>query len=327
MTQSSVLSPQFSIRLFLAALLMFGGDVMLWPVPLARSPLEWAAAIVGYLALAAALLDFAARWRVRSLFGLLALAGIYGLCASLLIHPGVALADVPTTLINRVLGSQSLAGLMMLAFFFAALRGRLHPILLAAGAGAGLIFGLLGRWFPQAVNSSADETPLALLLMAAAVGFVVVGVAWRWMLGRAGDVTAERLRLTAGAWAAVIAVGLALLGLRLAQGAIDEISLLVIFTLVALLAGLLWFQKGRRGVTLLEAVLPPQPPTARFVVLAGLFLAAGVVGYLLPRGEGDNDALGLLGTLFVVFGMVWLPTVLLVFGGRAFLRQVRAQRV
>src|SRR5262245_39662 len=120
MTQSSVLSPQSSsiwyVRGALATLILFGSQVLFWMEPERLSLLDWLLIAAGCLALSAALLDFAARWRIYDLFGLLLLAGICGLCSGLLLNPGIALADVPRTLVTRVAGLDALAGLAVLTF-------------------------------------------------------------------------------------------------------------------------------------------------------------------------------------------------------------------
>ena len=64
-----------------------------------------------------------------------------------------------------------------------------------------------------------------------------------------------------------------------------------------------------------------------FVVSALVLLGTCVIGFHLPGGLGETDPLGFIGTLFTVFGAVWLPSMSLVLGGRAFLRQVRTQQM
>jgi hypothetical protein len=59
-----------------------------------------------------------------------------------------------------------------------------------------------------------------------------------------------------------------------------------------------------------------------------LVIGAGAgVGWLLPRGEGASDPVALIGTLFTAFGLVWLPTVAVVYGWRAIRRDLRAMRL
>jgi hypothetical protein len=326
-TQSSVLNPQSSVVLLLGALFLFGSDVLLWPFPERRPLAEWGFVLVGCMALAAALLDLAARWRVRGVFGRLALAGLYGLGASLLMHPSVALADIPLNLLNRVLGSQALAGLLMLTLFLELLRGRASLWLYVGSLLAGAMWGILGRWFPPSFNPDLPETPLPVLLVGALIGFVLIAALWVIAARRAQGITAPDMRLSRRARLLVAVALVGLLALRLAQGVIDAVSFGVILSLIAFLVALLWFQKGKRGVSLLEGALPPAPPNPRFLLVALLFVAAGALAYQIPRGEGDGDITGVLGTLFIAFGTVWLPTVSLVLGGRAFLRQVQAQQL
>jgi hypothetical protein len=323
------LSTQYSVLgtiLLLAALLLFGGEVLLWPNPVGRPLLEWLLVLVGYVAMAASLLDFASRYRVRTLFGLLALAGLFGLCASLLINPSVALQDVPRTLVTRVLGAQVLAGLLMLALFFTLLRGRITAVALVVSALAGLAWGIWGRWFPAAVSAGMGETPLLTMLVYALVVIgVIVLMCWAVSHGRA--LSSDVFQLSLRGWTVVGAALAGLLIWRVAQGVIDSLSLTVIATLMVFTWAILWFQRSKRGVSLLEGALPPAPLKPGMLITVVMFLAAGVIGYGLPRGIGENDPLALLGALYTAFGVVWLPTVSLVIGGRAFIRQVRTQQL
>jgi hypothetical protein len=59
-----------------------------------------------------------------------------------------------------------------------------------------------------------------------------------------------------------------------------------------------------------------------------LALTIGIaIGATFERGEGAADPTAVIGALFTAFGLVWLPTVALVFGWRAIRRDVRALRL
>lgn len=309
-------------RLLFAALLLFGSDILLWTNPPAYSPLEWLLRIIGHVALGAALLDVALRFRVRHLFGLLALAGMYGLCASLLLHPAQALADLPASLFARVLGAQTFAALLVLLLFLRLTNrgGRLTLVIGAALAGVG--WGVWARWSPSVIlGGQVGETPLIALLVAAVSSAVIIAALL--LLVRAG-VTVRRLaRLETGLVAAVV-VGL--LGLRLVQGLLDGLALTVGLVLLVYCGFILGYLRSKRAVPLF--VLEGNRPDVRlFLLLALVFAAAGIGGYHLPRGEAESDPVALIGLLFTTFGLVWLPTVSLVLGGRALLRQVGAEKL
>ncbi len=127
LTQHSALSTRYSwfVRLLLAALLGFASEVLLWTQP-TRPLLDWALLALGYLALSGLLLEIAARYRLRDAFGLLTLAGIYGMLNGLILNPATALIDVPRTLITRAMGAHAVAGLIALALFLALTRGGLR---------------------------------------------------------------------------------------------------------------------------------------------------------------------------------------------------------
>lgn len=319
--QHSALSTQY-LRLFLATLFLLGSDIILWPNPIGRSWYEWLLILASLVLLATVLLDLAVRFRVRDIFGLFLLGGIYGLSASLLLYPTIALADVPLTYLSRVLGAQSLAGLLALGLWLPRLRGQL-TIALTVSVPAGVVWGVLAHWFPITVGLSADEPPLLSMLIYGGVGLALIAVlGWASTHSRVTD-----LRISRRAWLGVAVVFVALLALRSIQGAIDSLSLVILPVLIAFCVGLLWFQRSQRATPLIDKALPPQAPRGPFALAALLFLGAGVLGYMLPRAPGDDDPINVVGTLFIMVGVLWLPAVSLVLGGRAFRRMARAQKL
>ncbi|MBZ0287452.1 MAG: hypothetical protein K8I30_07545, partial [Anaerolineae bacterium] len=145
------------IRLALAAALLFGSEILLWNDPPLRSALDWLVLAVGYLAISAALLDLGVRCRVRELFGLIVLAGIYALLNGLLLNPQTALFDVPRTLITRVLGAHTLVGLLMLLLSLSRFTRRYA----LAAAVVGLAWGVWVRWLPLLADMVATAAPLS----------------------------------------------------------------------------------------------------------------------------------------------------------------------
>ncbi len=333
MTQPTALSTQHSLRpswqtrLFLAALLAFASEVLVWTNPQSRSLLDWALLVPGYLALSALLLEIAARYRLRDVFGLLALAGLYGMINGLILNPHSALIDVPRTLISRAIGAQGCAGLVALALFFALAGGGLRPrrTLLAAIMIAGIVglgWGTWARWSPAVfaeLPASAPET----LLLYGGFGVGLVALAWRWQR----QSPASNLRLDARGWAFTIAALGLLLLIHLLRGEIDGLSLTVIVTLSAFSVMIIWFQMRKKGAALLDSLHGAPLSWSAFVLLAAAFALGGAVGYALPRGAAADDPLALLGALFTAYGLIWLPAVTIVLGARAFTRQARAMRL
>jgi hypothetical protein len=310
------------LRGLLAAVLLFFSDFVFWTDPIGRAPLEWALRAGGYGLLAALLLDLAARYRVRDVFGLLALAGIGGLLISLLISAETALADVPRTWATRVLGAHTLAVFVSLALVLALTAGRVRGLWLWAG-GVGLVWGLWARWLPDLTGAAAQSVSLPVFLLIGLSGLLILALLTRWTAGRPANLTA--LRLSPLTWVGLLFAGGALLLYR--RDHIDSISLIVLPALTAYCWLVLWFQQRDQGSTLLDASLPPQPAAwGPLLVWGGLFLAGSAVGFSLPL-TAALDPLAPLVALLAAFGLVWLPTISLVLGVRAYRNLGRQKRL
>ncbi len=318
----------WSIRLLLAALLGFASEVLLWTSPTTRPIFDWGLLALGYLALSSLLLELAARFRLRDVFGLLALAGIYGMLNGLILNPDSALIDVPRTLITRAMGAHAATGLIALALFLLLTRGGLRSRMTAIAAlGLTLIVGVgwgaWARWSPVEFAGLDASTPESLALVAC-ISMALIALT----LAAARRVSAPvDLRLDARGWAFTLIVLIGLLVIHLAQGAIDPLSLAIIVTLTIFSIMICWFQQRKKGMTLLDPVGSEPPSWAPVLLLIIVFAAAGVVGFSLPRGELSRDPLALIGALFTAYGLIWLPAVSIVLGARAFSRQARAMRL
>lgn len=309
------------VRGLLAGWLLFASEILLWTDPTGRPPLDWVWLVVGYMALAALLLDFAARYRARDVFGLLALAGIYGLLSSLALNPQTALADVPRTWATRVLGAHTLAGAGALACFLWVAAARWRWFWAVAG-GIGLVWGVWVRWLPALAEITTQAAPPEQMLLAAVVPLLGLGVLLRLSVGWPAHL--HDLQLGPVGRLVVAGVLLALLIRHWAQ--VDLISLGVLLALAVYCWLMVWFQKREQGTTLLDSAVPvKESPLGALLVPAGLFLLAGAAGYHLPF-ENSGILAPLVG-LFAAFGLVWLPTVSLVLGVRAYQRLGRQRRL
>jgi len=303
-------------RGLLAVMLAFGSEIILWTNPAGRTPLEWLMLAAGYLALSTVLLDLVVRYRIRDLFSLMALAGIYGLVAGLVLNPQTALVDVPRTLITRVMGAHTLMGLTMLALFLR--LGNLRRAALIVVGLAGLGWGVWVRWLPTLVDSIAPETSLVTMLIFGAVGlFLIIALSYRL----SAEFSPTHFQLSPRGWGVIALILGAILLIRLNAGWVDTLSLVIILMLIAFCAMLLWFQKREKGATLLD-----QWTSEISLIPALLFLGAGAAGYLLPF-NADGEQLVLIVGLFTAFGLVWLPTVSLVMGVRAYRKLTRTGRL
>ncbi len=318
----------FTRHLLLAALLAFCSEIVLWTNPPERGLFDWLLLALGYLALSALLLEIGARFRLRDAYGLLMLAGCYGMLNGLLLNPQSALVDVPRTLISRAMGAHAFAGLLALGLFLGLLHGgargrriRLISLVLALLIGVG--WGVWARWSP-ATFSGGSESAAPSLALYTGIGFALVALA----LVAAGRAPAgAAFRLGTRGWAYTLLVLFGLLALRLLRGEIDALSLSVILILCAFSLMILWFQQRKKGTTLLDGVGETAPDGKPLLLIAAVFALGGAVGYTLPRGEATSDPLALIGALFTAYGLIWLPAVSLVLGARAFSRQARAMRL
>lgn len=304
-------------RGLLAVMLAFGSEILLWTNPPGRALLDWLILAVGYLAVSAVLLDLAVRYRIRDLFGLMALAGIYGLAAGLLLNPQTALVDVPRTLITRVMGAHALIGLTMLALFLKI--EKLPRAALVAIAVSGVAWGVWVRWLPTLIDSIAPETSLLTMLIYGAVGLILIMALMR--INRPGF-SPDNFQLTPLEWIGVAVAFAVILIVHVSAGDIDPLSLVVIFVLIAFCVMLLWFQKREKGAILFNR----QDFRSIPVLPALLFLGAGALGFSLPFSP-NGEQLSLIIGVFTAFGLVWLPTVSLVMGVRAYRKLTRTGRL
>jgi hypothetical protein len=313
-------------RLLLAALLAFGSEVLVWTNPPGRPLVEWLLLIPGYLALSAIILDLLVRYRVNDLFGALVLTGIYALAASLILNPQSTLTDMPRTLMTRIMGAHGLLGAEMLGLFLTLTAGRRAPrgLLLAGCAVVGLAWGIWTRWYPTLNDPTYAPATLPLILAYGGVmiAFILTILALnvRYTIG----VTVDDMRLSRAAWGAVSLVLLALFVIRTVQGALQFGNVLLIAGLLLLCWGILYFRGRAKGRTLLDNRLPVQPPSVGLLLAAlAVFLIATVTAFNLPLIEaGGVNSFSFIGLGFLAYGLAWLPTVSLVLGIQAYLRQI-----
>lgn len=315
-------APQQSIyplRLLLAALFLLGSKGLLWTFPTEVG--EWLVAVVGSAAIATLFLDMAARYRVRDGVGWMALVGVAALFSAALLDPQVTLADVPRTLFTRVMGATALVYLLLSGVWWYAARGRVTRL-----ASAGLLISVLllsvGGWVWQRyapvfidLGATPSDAFLPEMLVTGAVTLLLL-----FAVARRSVLPATYLRMTPieGGIVAIIFIGL--FALRLAQGALDGVSLTLIGFIAAICWGIAYFQRREKGRTLLDVLSYP-PQFLIIGVVAVALLLAVVILALVPLAE--PSAVDVMSTLFTIFGYTWLPFITIIIGARAFIRQAR----
>lgn len=333
--------------ILLALLLMFGSEILVWTNPAGRPVLEWLLLIPGYLVLSAVLLDFIVRYRVRDLFGVLLLTGIYALAGALVLNPASTLNEVPRTLVTRIMGAHALIAAEMIGLFLILTGSGKQSTrnLLIGCVVVGLAWGIWVKHWPQ--EEGFSEASLSTMLAFGVGGLLLIALYLYGVLPRLqGNVPTEVsssalknpmvsdenlniLLLTRRDWMMVIGVLAALLVIRLIQGQVIGAGLILCPLLMVLCWGILWFRERKRGDTLLDHHLPVRPLALPNVLLAAaVFLGVGIFAYNLTDIKlGTITPFTLIGLGFTAYGLAWLPTVSLVLGVQGYLRQLATRKM
>lgn len=313
--------------LLLAVLLAWGSEVLVWTNPPGRELLDWPLMLLEYSVVAALLLDVLMRYRVRDLFGALLVSGLYSLIASLTLNPESLLAELPRTLVTRIMGAHALLALEMIGLFLA-LTGGLAPgarrRVMVGSVIVGLAWGVWVRWFPA--DAGYPPASLTTMLLYGAAFMMVIALLLARLPRWTAALTPDDLRLSRRGWliACLLLIGLA--GWRGLAGELPLDALWLVLPVLALCWVILWFRGRARGYTLLDGRIPSQPVAwGSFVAAAALFFGVAIMGYQLPLIQvGEFTQLTLIGVGFTAYGLAWLPTVSLVLGVQAYLRQFQA---
>jgi hypothetical protein len=325
--------------LLLALLLMFGSEILVWTNPVGRPIWEWLLLIPGYLVLSAVLLDFIVRYRIRDIFGALLLTGIYSLSAALILNPSSTLNDLPRTLVTRVMGGHALIAAEMIGLFLVLTGGgQSRRNLLIGCVIVGMAWGIWVKNWPLDEGFGAVSLPVMMSFGAGGIVLIaayVYGVLPRTSTPTTAIINSEPndplsvLLLNRRGWLIVAAVLGVLLAVRLLQGQLSNIGLLLCPVLLVLCWGILWFRGRKRGDTLMDGRVPIRPlGLSNFLVAVVLFLGVAIFAYNLPDVKlGTLTPFTLIGLGFTAYGLAWLPTVSLVLGVQGYLRQLATRRM
>lgn len=327
--------------MLLALLLMFGSEILVWTNPVGRPVLEWLLLIPGYVALSAILLDFTVRYRVRDLFGVLLLTGIYSLASAVVLNPASTLNDLPRTLVTRVMGAHGLITAEMIGLFLALTGGgkQTRRNLLIGCAIVGLAWGIWVKNWP--IEEGFGAVSLPVMLAFGGGGIVLIELYLYVVLPRLRsaahnvptsdtvDDILTSLCLTRQGWMITGGVLIVLLIVRLIQGQVIGAGLILCPLLLVLCWGILWFRGRKRGDTLLDQRIPIRTLALPYLLLgAALFLGVGIFAYNLPDIKlGTITPFTLIGLGFTAYGLAWLPTLSLVLGVQGYLRQLATRKM
>jgi hypothetical protein len=304
----------WTLRLLMALLLLFGSEILLWIDPPGRSLTDWSLLVVGYIALAALLLDLAARYRLRNVYDAMTLLVLYALYAGLLLNPETALVDFPRTFLTRVIGAHSLLGLEMFGLFLALTGGantRTLRLLLGFSLWIGFYWGTWGQGVALLADWPGDAVSLGTMFAVAGVVLAVGLILFIAALRQSASLTPPDLRLSPVAFTLALVVLAGLFVVRLTEDAVDPGMVALTAALTVLGIGVLWFQRPTKGAVLLDAHIPPtSPPFVLLVAALGIFAGAAAFGYHLPLLDiAGYSQLSLMEFGFAGVGTLWLPTV------------------
>ncbi len=323
----------WSVRLLLAALLMTGCELLLWPVsPFDRSMREWLYIIPAYTALAILALDLMARYRVRDIIDVMTVAGIVGLLVGLIVNPETSFIEFPRTLLTRVIGGYVALSLGMIGVWVVLTAGqfpRYRVLLIGYAVFGGFYWGTWMRWSPELTNRLDEAVSLGDMALAGG-GFLALILALyaAVLLLPSGDKNGpDTLILSPAAFGILTAALLVLFMIRAVEqvggrSVIDGPSLSMIAGLVAFCMTILWFRRPNKPRQLLDAHIPPTPLSPLWVFWSlAVFAGVTIMAYDLPRLDfmGVNQ-LTLMEWGFTGFATVWLPIVTAQVGLRAMTR-------
>ncbi len=323
--------PLWLLRFFLAVLLLFGSEILLWRDPPGRNILEWMFLLVGYAALATLILDIIARYRVRGVYDLMMVAAVYGLLNGLLLNPETVFEDFPRTLMTRAIGGHTLLGMEMLGFFLALITGhlvqRFRHVLLGYALWVGFYWGVWVRWSPSLTTWLTDEVPLSTMLVVVGGVLLAALVLLYLLTQQANNFVPPDLLLSPAGWGILLVVLIGLFMVQVIREVYNEVvvGILAVLVIVALSMTILWFRRANKGRTVLDDSIPPRALHPAWIgATMVVFGLACVIAYQLPLVTiAGYNQLSVMELGFAAVGFLWLPLVAGVLGGQAFDRQMR----
>lgn len=320
------LAQRLAPRLLLAVLLGFGAEGLLWSAPSNRAPLDLALTLAGLLACASILLDLIARWRVRDLYGLAAIGGLFALGYATLINPIVTLRDLPLTLLTDVMGGQSLIAMAMLLMFFviAGNAGSWAWLGIPLGALIGACWGIWLRWSPTLGDwGAAPTSPETVALWG--VGFAVAVLLLSLLTAWLSPIPAEALRMGVYEMMAVGGVVIAALYRQFDSRAIDAPIYLSLSGLAAICVAMLWYRKDSYFAWLPDP-WQAKPATLALLATLSVLVITALWAYSQPAVQvGNLHLFDFIRLIFAIIALVWMPGLVALIGLKAVMRDIQSK--
>lgn len=315
------------LRLLLAALFLFGSEILLWHNIQHDGVVAWLIHIAGYLLLSTLVIDIAVRYRIRDVYDAMVLIAGYALLHSLIISPELGWQRIPDTLLTRIIGAEALTALILWGIFLSLLRGdirKYHFLLLGGTFWLGFYWGTWMRWTPE-LRGTLEALPLTELFTYAGIAFLPVILLYALTIRFAREQRPTDYLLTSLEWGIALIVLFLLFLYQAILGTITIGAWIVSAILLLLCWLILWFRRDEVQISMLETHFPLKPLHPLWIALAVLvFVAATIFAYLLPLVElAQFNQLWLMELGFFAVGTFWLPLVATVLAMRGMDRAMR----
>lgn len=315
------------MRLFLATLLLFGSEIILWLNIQNYGVVDWLIRLIGYLLLSTLVLDVAIRYRIRDVYDAMVLLAGYALLHSIIISPEIGWQRIPDSLLTRIIGSEALTAIILWGVFLTFIRGdvrKYHFLLIGGLFWLGFYWGTWMRWIPE-LRGTFESVPLPELLSYAGIVFFVAILFYLLTIRVAKEFQANNYLLTQLEWAIAALIIIILFLYQAVLATITTTALFIAVILITLSWLILWFRREEDQDSLMETHLPLIALHPLWIVASTLvFVAATIFAYLLPLAElAQFNQLWLMELGIFAVGIFWFPLVATVLAMRGMDRAMR----
>lgn len=315
------------LRFLLAALLLFGSEVLLWLNLPDYDLLDWLIRIIAYLVLSTLLIDIAVRYRIRDVYDSMVLFAGYALLHSLLIKPELGWQRIPDTLLTHIIGAEALTALLLWGVFLVFLRGdvrKYHFLVIGGLFWLGFYWGTWMRWTPE-LRETFAAINLSQMFMYAGIIFAPVIVFYALSNISTKEHESKDYLLSPLEWAIAGIILLLLFLYQAILGKITMIMLIITAILITLCWAILWSRREELQISLMEKHFPMKPLNPVWLILfIAVFVGATILAYKLPLVPlGQFNQLWLMEIGFFGVGTLWLPLVSIVLAMRGMDRAMR----